>query len=96
MSEGRSKNAIWVVLVVVGLVWFFALKSDTFRPIYYPDKNDLTEYIRGPKFSTLENAREWVYEQNRQRGDKNWDYEIGKNPKSSKYGDIEICEKTLR
>ena len=89
------KKAITIILVgllFIGGCW----KKDIYRPYYYPDKDDLTKYIKGPDFSSPEEAREWIYEQNEIRGDQSWDYEIGKNPKPSKYGDIEICEETLR
>jgi len=82
---------IVVVLLFIGGCW----RKDTYRPIYYPDRNDLTKYVKGPEFFSLDEAREWVYEQKGIREDTNWDYEIGKNCKPSKYGDIEICEETL-
>jgi len=88
--------AVLVVVAIFCYFIFFHGKHDIYRPVYYPDKYNLTNYIKGPDFSSLEDAREWAYELNRQRGDQDWDYEIGKNPKPSKYGDIEICEETLR
>jgi hypothetical protein len=99
MSDEKDSwaNGLWVGVLFVLLVWFFFFgRRDTYRPIYYPDRNNLTEYIKGPKFSSIEDAREWVYEKNEQRRDQNWDYEIGKDPKLSKYADIEICEETLQ
>jgi hypothetical protein len=94
----KYQKTIWLTtLILVGMSFFGGCKkSDIYRPYYYPDKNDLTKYIKGPDFSSLEEAREWVHELNKQRGDRQWDYEIGKNPRPSKYGDVEICEDTLR
>jgi len=68
----------------------------TYEPVYYPNKNDLTEYIEGPKFSSVEEARAWVNKVNRLKCDLDWDYEIGVNCKPSKYGDIQICEETIK
>ena len=97
MRTEQNSGVIGVVLVVLLLGFlFWTAKKDVYRPVYYPDKNDLTRYRRGPKFHSLDEAREWVYELNRQCADQDWDYEIGKNPKASKYGDIEICEETLK
>lgn len=89
-----KKTSVVIVLglLLIGGCW----KKNIYRPCYYPNKNDLTQYIKGPDFSSLDEARDWVYEQNELRHDENWDYEIGKNPKPSKYGDIEICEETLQ
>lgn len=91
----KAKNCLLILLALACVWWFFLRKDDIYRPIYYQDKNNLTNYIKGPGFSSLDDARDWVYELNEIRGDQNWDYEIGKNPKPSKYGDIEICEETL-
>jgi hypothetical protein len=90
-------NQVWVVVLIGIAIWFFwgEAKTDTYRPVYYPDKNNLTQYIKGPKFSSLDEAREWIYQQSGARQDEDWDYEIGKNCKPSKYSDIEICEETL-
>ena len=97
MEKERSNKVVWLVLILLFLgVWLYYGKRDIYRPVYYPNKHDLTNYILGTKFSSLEDAREWVYQQNKLRGDQDWDYEIGKNPKPSKFGDIEICEETLR
>jgi hypothetical protein len=99
-NKGMDKEEIKQVgtIILIGIaIWFFwgKAKTDIYRPIYYPDENNLTQYIRGPEFSSLDEAREWIYQQNETRQDKNWDYEIGKNCKPSKYGDIEVCEETL-
>lgn len=97
-TKKNNHDGIGVLLIAAVICYFlfFHGKRDTYRPVYYPDKHNLTNYIKGPDFSFLEDAREWVYELNQQRRDQHWDYEIGKNPKPSKYGDIEICEETLR
>jgi hypothetical protein len=100
-EETTKKNnhegiVVPLIAAVICYFLFFHAKSDTYRAVYYIDKHNLTNYIKGPDFSSLEDARKWVYEQNRQRGNEGWDYEIGKNPKLSEYGDIEICEETLR
>lgn len=92
----KAENTLLILVVFACIWWFFLKKDDTYRPVYYPDKNNLANYIRGPEVTTLDEARDWVYERNRIRGDIDWDYEIGKNCKPSKYGDIEICEETLR
>ena len=70
--------------------------GDTYRPVYYANKYDLTKYIRGPRFPTLEEAREWVGDEQASRGDSDWTYEIGKNCRPSDFGDIEICEETIK
>ena len=85
----------YYILVLLAVACLTSCK-DIYKPVYYPNKDDLTKYIRGPEFVRIEDARNWVYEQNKIRGDQNWDYEIGKNPRPSKYGDIEICEETLK
>lgn len=84
-----------VVVFSIFLILLAGCKK-TYEPVYYPNKNNLTEYIEGPKFTSVEEAREWVYEVNRLKGDHDWDYEIGVNCKPSKYGDIKICEDTIR
>ena len=71
-------------------------KFTSYEPVYYPNKDDLTEYIEGPKFASVEGARAWVNKVNRLMGDRDWDYEIGVNCKPSKYGDIRICEETIK
>ncbi len=71
-------------------------KGDVYRPVYYPNKNDLTKYLRGPRFGSLEEARQWVRDQHASGLDPDWDYEIGKNCRPSDFGDIEICEETTK
>ena len=68
----------------------------TYEPVYYPDKHNLTKYIEGPKFTSVEEARAWVYKVNEFMGDSDWDYEIGVNCKTSKYGDVQVCEDTIK
>ena len=75
---------------------FFAGCKKAYEPVYYPNKNDLTEYIEGPKYTSLEEARTWVNKVNKFTGDRDWDYEIGVNCKPSKYGEIQVCEETIK
>ena len=67
----------------------------TYEPVYYPSKDDFTVYLEGPLYYSAEDAREWIYEQNEARQDKEWDYEIGVNCKRDKYGFM-VCEDTIR
>lgn len=92
----RFKLAV-LVLCTITLIASFCAKKDTYRPVYYPGKNNLTIYTRGPTFDNLAQARQWAEDHHRQRGDLNWTYEIGKNCKPfGKDSDIEICEETFQ
>ena len=64
--------------------------------MYYPDRNDLSTYARGPAFDNLAQARQWAEDQNGQRLDPNSTYEVGKNCRPFESSDIEVCEETLR
>ena len=83
-------------LCAVTLIAIACTKQDTYRPVYYPNKDNLTVYSRGPAFDNLAQAKQWTQDQNRQRRDQNWTYEIGKNCKPFEDSDIEVCEETLR
>jgi hypothetical protein len=71
-------------------------KPDTYRPVYYPDKDNLSIYSRGPSFDGLAQARQWAEDQRRQRRDANWTYEVGKNCRPFQDSDLEVCEETVR
>lgn len=73
-----------IPLVIVA----FACGGDTYRPIYYPNENDLSKYTRGPAFANIEQARQWVEDQRQQRPSYNWTYEIGKNCRP--HGDTDV------
>ena len=85
----------FIVVFSIFLIFLTGCKK-TYEPVYYPNKHRLTEYIKGPKFTSVEEARAWVNKVNRLMGDRDWDYEIGVNCKPSKYGDIQICEDTIK
>jgi hypothetical protein len=70
--------------------------KDTYRPVFYPNKSDLTNYERGPKFDNLAQARQWVDQKLTGCTAGTWDYEIGKNCKPFEDSDIEVCEETLK
>ena len=57
--------------------------------------SNLSAYTRGPAFENLAQARQWVEDQNRQRQDPNWTYEIGKNCRPFEDTDIEVCDETV-
>jgi hypothetical protein len=85
------------VLCALTLIALACGKRDTYRPVYYPDKGDLTIYTRGPAFDNLAQARQWAQDQQKQRRDPDWDYEVGKNCRPLRAdSDIEVCEETLR
>ena len=90
------KYALVTLLVAFMISPFACVKQDTYRPVYYPDNDNLSVYTRGPKFDNIAQARQWANDQHRQRRDANWTYEIGKNCKPFKDSDIEICEETLK
>ena len=71
-------------------------KPDSYRPVYYPDQQNLSVYTRGPTFDNVAQARQWAEDQHRQRRDPNWTYEIGKNCKPFENSDIDVCEATLK
>ncbi len=85
----------FIVVFSIFLIFLAGCKK-TYEPVYYPNKNDLTEYIEGPKFTSVEEARTWAYKVNSLMGDRNWDYEIGVNCNPLKYGDIQVCEDTIK
>lgn len=87
----RTKGALTLACLVLAIG---CGGRDTYRPFYYPDRNNLVIYTRGHAFDSLAEARQWVEDQARQRRDTDWDYEIGLNCRPSS-GDIEICEETL-
>jgi len=95
--ERPMTRAVALLLVAsILLLPFGCVRKDTYQPTYYPNRNDLTDYTRGPVFDSLDDARTWAYEENERRGDRNWDYEIGKNCKRSDFGDVQVCEETLK
>lgn len=71
-------------------------EPDTYRPIYYPTSSNLLEYTRGPSFDNVAQARQWIEDQKRQRGDPNSTYEIGKNCRPFADSDVEVCEETIQ
>lgn len=89
------RSLLLLSLASLLIVASLACGAATYRPIYYPDRSDLTTFIKGPEFSSIEEAREWVNDQGLRRGDRDWDYEIGKNCKSSNYG-VDVCEETVK
>ena len=90
-------RAAIIALCLLLLAALACAKKDTYRPIYYPDKGNLTFYTRGPAFDNLAQARQWAEDQHRQRRDPNWDYEVGKNCRPLRAeSDIEVCEETLK
>jgi hypothetical protein len=91
---GRAAIAALFMLALTALA---CGKKDTYRPIYYPDRSNLTVYTRGPTFDNLAQARQWAQDQHQQRRDPNWDYEVGKNCRPLRDdSDMEVCEETLR
>ena len=89
------KYALVILFAVLMISSFGCGEKDTYRPVYYPDKDNLSVYTRGPKFDNLAQARQWANDQHGQRRNVNWTYEIGKNCKPFEDSDIEICEETL-
>jgi hypothetical protein len=88
----RSRMAhCFPVTVVAG-----ACGKDTYRPVYYPNKDNLADYTRGPSFANLAQARQWIEDQHARRRDTNWDHEIGKNCRPYQDTDVEICKETLK
>ena len=90
-------SSSWLVTALLAALSLPGCGSpDTFRPIYYPAASNLLEYTRGPSFDNLAQARQWVEDQGRQRGDPNSTYEIGKNCRPFGDSDVEVCEETLQ
>ena len=95
-SEMRTLPIVTLMIVAVGFVQILGCgRADTYRPVYYPDGGNLSVYTRGPALENLAQARQWVEDQNRQRQDPNWTYEIGKNCRPFEDTDIEVCEETV-
>ena len=82
--------------LIVAVVLAGCGNQDTYRPVYYPDRNDLSVYARGPTFDNLAQAKQWAEDQHRQSQDPRWTYEIGKNCRPFENSDIEVCEETVR
>ena len=95
-SPIRAKSTV-LILSFLMFTGAACARKDTYRPIYYPDKDNLTVYTRGPAFDNLTQARQWARDQHQQRGDSNWDYEVGLNCRPfDKDTDLEVCKETLR
>jgi len=96
-SATPTSPSIRLAFLLAGAISIFGCgRGDAYRPVYYPDRNELSAYTRGPAFDNLPQARQWAEDQQRQRRDQNWTYEIGKNCRPFENGDIEVCEETLR
>jgi len=87
---------LFVLLSASGILIAGCGRADTYRPVYYPDRSELSVCSRGPAFDNLTQARQWAQDQHRQRGDLNWTYEVGKNCRPFENSDIEVCEESLR
>ena len=100
MNAEVATAAKRLLYVCAGIFWFSvgtACAKKVYHPIYYPDKNNLTVYTRGPSVENLAQARQWVQDQHGQRRDPDWDYEVGVNCRPlSDDSDMEICQETLK
>lgn len=96
-SETSTRPLLPLAVFLAGAISIIGCaRGDTYRPVYYPDRSDLSTYTRGPAFDNLAQARQWAEDRNRQRRDPNWTYEVGKNCRPLESSDIEVCEETLQ
>ena len=59
---------------------------------FYPNPNDLQNYISSPVFTSKDQCESWVAQQARQDTDGSYDYECGKNCRYREDLRIEVCE----
>lgn len=92
-----SESVLWAS-ILLGLLVTCQTHPDRWTLSVYPNKHDLTVYENLGPYQSLEEcrnaARKWLAESNLLEVG---DYECGKNCEYQKeYGDILICEETLR
>lgn len=85
-----------LLLVAFALV---ACKADTWSGFFYPRRGNLTEFVKGGPFQTVEQCRSWVDAKREELDlDRNEiDYECGKNCKPPTSPNApQVCEDTIR
>ena len=101
IKEEKPRNNLGIVIgliIIVGLIYLFFGRGDTWIGFYYPDAFDLTRHIQSPEFKSIEECRLWVDGQQRtfNPSGEGYDYECGKNCRFDKDFGAYICKETIR
>lgn len=91
------KTIIAASFIVVFIYFLWSVfKKDTYIGFYYPDPNNLTNYIESDELPSLQECRFWVEDVHDAyaNGMNEYDYECGKNCKPNSSG-LNVCEETL-
>lgn len=82
-----------LVILIVVVMWLWPGK-DVWSGYFYPDQNNLSNWVEGGNFDSLESCRNWAvnYGYLKSIPVSDYDYECGLN---CKYKDgFNVCEKT--
>ena len=95
--EEKATSSIVSIVVIVIAVYFIFFNNGSWLGSYYPDENDLSEYIQSPELDSLEDCRVWVSNQVPiyNPSGYGYDYECGKNCKFNKDYGVHVCKETL-
>ncbi len=86
-----------LVIVFIGFllyVGFLLFHRDTWTATYYPQPDNLYVSSSSDRLSSLDECRTWVHM--RSAGDRDYDYECGKNCMYDPKMDLNVCQETTR
>lgn len=100
MTKSKLIAIILGGLLILGGIYFFGDRGKEWIGFYYPNKFDLSQYIRSPELNSFEECKEWVETQIPPNASfdeiLNSDYECGEKCKFNTEWQVYVCEQTVK